>query len=54
MLAAPALLETHAMTTARRYATYVALGAVGGALATLTAGLGYAIHDWQRAAHRTK
>ena len=42
------------MNPIARYAAYVALGAVGGALATLTAGLGYVIHDWQQAAHRTK
>lgn len=32
---------------------YLALGFVGGALAVAATGIGYAIADWQHAAHRT-
>lgn len=42
------------MSTLRRVATLTAVGALGGVVVTLGAGLGYVIHDWQRAAPRTR
>lgn len=40
------------MRTVRRIAAYIVLGAIGGALATITAGVGYVIADEQLAYRR--
>lgn len=40
------------MSTVRRVAAYTVLGAIGGALAVITAGIGYVIADQQVAYRR--
>lgn len=42
------------MTTILRAARYAAYGFTTGALLTLTAGLGYALTDWNRAAKKAR
>ena len=39
------------MTTALRIARYGLLGFTGGALLTITAGIGCAVYDWQHRNH---